>query len=82
MYRLVILPESYIYPQEHRAVRDLLCHRLEFIKHLLKGIEKRVKVQVKVRKEFKVLSTIPGIGDILGLIRFRRIGSRRYRALF
>ena len=33
MYRLGILPEGYIYPKEHRAVRDLLRRRLLFVKH-------------------------------------------------
>ena len=33
MYRLGILPEGYIYPKEHRAVRDLLRRRLLFVRH-------------------------------------------------
>jgi transposase len=33
MFRLGILPEGYIYPKEHRAVRDLLRRRLLFVKH-------------------------------------------------
>jgi len=132
MYRLGILPEGYIYPKEHRAVRDLLRRRLlfvrqrtaqilslqsmisrnlgfkmsnneikklkpvdieslfdcsnlvfmatnswatiEFLKHIIKGIEKRVKTQVKVRKEFEMLRTIPGIGDILGLTIMLEVG--------
>jgi hypothetical protein len=37
-------------------------------------IEKKVKSQVQMRKEFLMLLTIPGIGNILGLIRRRRIG--------
>jgi transposase len=132
MYRLGILPEGYIYPKEHRAVRDLLRRRLlfvrqrtaqilslqsmisrnlgfkmsnneikklkpedieklfdcsnlvfmaanswatiEFLKHLIKGIEKRVKSQVKMRKEFEMLRTIPGIGNILGLTIMLEVG--------
>jgi transposase len=134
MYRLNILPEGYIYPKEHRALRDLLRRRLlfvrhrtahilslqsmitrnlgfkmsnneikklkqadiedlfnctdlvfmaqnslaaiEFLKKIIKGIEKRVKSQVKLRKEFMMLLTIPGIGDILGLDiqRFAKVG--------
>jgi len=132
MYRLGILPEGYIYPKEHRAVRDLLRRRLlfvrqrtaqilslqsmisrnlgfkmsnneikklkpadieslfdcsnlvfmatnswatiEFLKHIIKGIEKRVKTQVKVRKEFEMLRTIPGIGNILGLTIMLEVG--------
>ncbi len=132
MYRLGILPEGYIYPKEHRAVRDLLRRRLlfvrqrtsqilslqsmisrnlgfkmsnneikkmkpedivrlfdcnnlmlmatncwatiEFLKHIIKGIEKRVKSQLKLRKEFEMLLTIPGIGDILGLTIMLEVG--------
>ena len=132
MYRLGILPEGYIYPKEHRAVRDLLRRRLlfvrhstahilslqsmisrnlgfkmsnneikkmkpedieqlfdcsnlvfmatnswatiEFLKHIIKGIEKRVMSQVKLRKEFEMLRTIPGIGNILGLTIMLEVG--------
>ncbi len=132
MYRLGILPEGYIYPKEHRAVRDLLrrrllfvrqrtaqilslqsmisrnlgfkmsnneikklkakdiedlfdCHNLvymatsswatiEFLKHVIKGIEKQVKRQVKLRKEFAMLNTIPGIGTILALTIMLEVG--------
>ena len=132
MYRLDILPEGYIYPKEHRAVRDLLRRRLLFVKHrtshilslqsmisrnlgwkmsnneikklkpedidglfdcpnlvfmannslaaikFLKkislDIEKKVKSQVKMRKEFLMLVTIPGIGNILGLTISLEVG--------
>jgi transposase len=132
MHRLGILPEGYIYPKEHRPVRDLVRRRLlfvrqrtaqilslqsmisrnlgfkmsnneikklksedieqlfdcsnlvfmatsswatiEFLKHIIKGIEKRVKSQVKLRKEFEMLLTIPGIGDILGLTIMLEVG--------
>jgi transposase len=135
MYRLKILPEGYIYPREHRAVRDLLRRRLlfvrqrtahilslqsmvsrhlgfkmsgnqikklkkeditdlftcadlvfmaqnslaaiEFLKKIIKGIEKRVKSQIKVRKEFEMLLSIPGIGDILGLTIMLEVGDIR-----
>ena len=132
MYRLGILPEGYIYPKEHRAVRDLLRRRLlfvrhstshilslqsmisrnlgfkmsnneikklkpadieslfdcsnlvfmannnlaaiEFLKKITKSIEKKVKSQVKMRKEFEMLLTIPGIGNILGLTIMLEVG--------
>jgi transposase len=129
MYRLKILPEGYIYPKEHRAVRDLLRRRLlfvrhrtahilslqsmvtrqlgfkmsgneikklkkediadlvfmaqnalaaiEFLKKIIKGIEKRVKSQIKLRKEFEMLLGIPGIGDILGLTIMLEVGDIR-----
>jgi len=132
MQRLGILPEGYIYPKEHRAVRDLLRRRLlfvrhrtahilslqsmisrnlgfkmsnneikkmksadieslfdcsnlvfmannnlaaiEFLKKIIKDIEKKVKSQVKMRKEFEMLLTIPGIGNILGLTIMLEVG--------
>jgi transposase len=132
MQRLGILPEGYIYPKEHRAVRDLVRRRLLFVKHstsqilslqsminrnlglrmsnneikklkpedidalfdcpnlvfmannslaaikflkqTILEIEKRVKSQVKLRKEFLMLQTIPGIGDILGLTIMLEVG--------
>ncbi len=52
---------------------------INFLKQTIFEIEKRVSCQVKMRKEFLMLKTIPGIGDILGLIRLRRSGGRRYR---
>ena len=51
---------------------------IKFLKKITLDIEKKVKSQVKMRKEFEMLLTIPGVGNILGLIRLRRIGSRRY----
>jgi transposase len=132
MYRLNLLAEGYIYPKEHRAVRDLLRRRLlfvrqrtaqilslqsmisrnlgfkmsnneikklkatniedlfdctnlvymatsswatiEFLKHVIAGIERQVKSQVKLRKEFAMLKTIPGIGNILGLTIMLEVG--------
>ena len=132
MKHLNILPEGYIYPKQHRAVRDLLRRRLFFVRHrtanilslqstitrnlgikmssneikkldmdaacdlfdcsnlvfmaqnnictikhlakIIKGIEKQVKSQVKLRKEFVMLTTIPGIGLILGLTIMLEVG--------
>ena len=132
MRRLNILPEGYIYPKEHRAIRDLLRRRLLFVrqrtsqilslqsmisrnlglkmsnneikkmkpedvedlfecsnlvfmannnlaainffKKIILDIEKRVKSQVKLRKEFMMLLTIPGIGNILGLTIMLEVG--------
>ena len=132
MYRLNILPEGYIYPKEHRAVRDLLRRRLlfvgqrtsqilslqsmisrnlgfkmsnneikklkgedvedlfdcpnlvfmannslatiNFLKGIILDIEKKVKPQVKLRKEFLMLRTIPGIGNILGQTIMLEVG--------
>jgi len=132
---LGILPEGYIYPKEHRAVRDLLRRRLLFVRHstshilslqssisrnlgfrmsnneikklkpediedlfacpnlvfmahnslaaikflkkITLGIEKKVKSQVKMRKEFEMLQTIPGVGNILGLTIMLEVGDIR-----
>jgi len=41
---------------------------------IIKGIEKRVKPQVQLRKEFEMLTTIPGIGLILGLTIMLEVG--------
>ena len=52
-------------------------NNISTIKHLgkiIKGIEKEVKSQVKLRKEFVMLTTIPGIGLILGLTIMLEVG--------
>ena len=135
MHRLGILPEGYIYPKEHRAVRDMLRRRqlfvrhstshilsfqsmvsrnlgfkisnneirklksediddlfdcpnlvfmannslasIKFLKKITLDIEKKVKSQVKMRKEFEKLLTIPGVGDILGLTIMLEVGDIR-----
>nr|MBC8360807.1 IS110 family transposase [Candidatus Desulfatibia profunda] len=132
MLRLNILPEGYIYPREHRPVRDLLRRRLLFVRHrtahilslqsmitrnlgfkmsnneikklketdaenlfdspnlvfmaknslsaidflkkIIRSIEKEVKSQVKLRKEFVLLQTIPGVGNILALTIMLEVG--------
>jgi transposase len=132
MYRLNLLAEGYIYPREHRALRDLLRRRLlyvrqrtaqilslqsmisrnlgfkmsnneikklaaqdiaqlfdcpdlvfmaanswttiEFLKQIIRGIEKRVVSQARLRKEFTKLQTIPGIGKILALTIMLEVG--------
>jgi transposase len=135
MLRLKILPEGYIYPREHRPVRDLLRRRLLFVRHrtahilslqsmitrnlgfkmsnndikklketdaedlfdvpnlafmaknslsaidflkkIIRSIEKEVKSQVKLRKDFAMLLTIPGIGPILALTIMLEVGDIR-----
>ena len=47
---------------------------IEFLKKIILDIEKKVKSQVKVRKEFLILLTIPGIGNILGLTIMLEVG--------
>ena len=52
-------------------------NNISAIKHLgkiIKGIEKQVKSQVQLRKEFVMLTTIPGIGTILGLTIMLEVG--------
>lgn len=47
---------------------------IEFLKTIIKGIEREVKSQVKLRKEFEMLNTIIGIGLILSLTIMLEIG--------
>ena len=52
-------------------------NNISTIKHLgkiIKGIEKEVKSQVQLREEFVMLTTIPGIGLILGLTIMLEVG--------
>ena len=52
-------------------------NNISTIRHLdavIKGIEKEVKSQVQLRKEFVMLTTIPGIGLILGLTIMLEVG--------
>ncbi|RZB31335.1 MAG: hypothetical protein SRB2_04860 [Desulfobacteraceae bacterium Eth-SRB2] len=52
-------------------------NNISAIKHLgkiIKGMEKQVKSQVQLRKEFVMLTTIPGIGTILGLTTMLEVG--------
>jgi transposase len=48
---------------------------IDFLKKIIKGIEKEVKSQLKLRKEFEKLLTIVGIGDILGLTIMLEVGT-------
>ena len=47
---------------------------IEHLGKIIKGIEKEVKSQVQPRKEFVMLTTIPGIGLILGLTIMLEVG--------
>jgi transposase len=47
---------------------------IEFLKKIIKGIEKQVKSQAKLRKEFMLLQTIPGVGNILALTIMLEVG--------
>ena len=52
-------------------------NNISIMKHLakiIKGIEKQVKSQVELRKDFAMLTTIPGIGLILGLTIMLEVG--------
>ena len=57
---------------------------IAFLGKIIKGIEKQVKPRVKLRKEFEMLLTITGVGDILGptimlevgdINRFEKVGN-------
>ena len=47
---------------------------IQFVDRIIKDIEKEVKSQVKLRKEFKLLQTITGIGNILALTIMLEVG--------
>ncbi len=132
MLRLGILPEGYIYPRQHRPIRDLLRRRLLFVRqrtsqvlslqsmitrnlgahiggneikkmkaasaqHLfddpdlaftaennistinflktkIRGIEKRILTKTELSPQFVILTTISGIGNILGLTIMLEVG--------
>jgi len=125
MLKLGILPEGYIYPRQHRPIRDLLRRRLlfvrqrsaqilslqsmvtrnlginirsneikkmkeasvrdlfddpdlaftavtnvstiNFLKTKIRDIEKRILAKTKLSPQFVILTTIPGVGNILAL---------------
>ena len=55
----------------------MVRNSISAIKHLdeiIKGIEKEVMFQVRLRKKFAMLQTIPGIGIILGLTIMLEVG--------
>jgi transposase len=45
-----------------------------FLTKIIKGVEREVRSQVKLRKEFRALLTITGIGDILALTIMLEVG--------
>ncbi len=47
---------------------------IHFLGKLIKDIETEVKSQIKIKKEFEMLLTITGIGDILGLTIMLEVG--------
>ena len=47
---------------------------IEFFNQQIKQIEKTIKKQVKLKKSFEYLKTVPGIGDILALIIMLEVG--------
>ena len=48
---------------------------IRFLKEKIKIIEKEVRSQIKLRKEFRMLLTITGIGDILGSTIMLEVGN-------
>jgi len=47
---------------------------IAFFNQQIKQIEKKIKEQVKLKKSFQYLKTVPGIGDILALIIMLEVG--------
>jgi transposase len=56
------------------AMAENSISTIVFLKDVIKRIEKAVTSQVKMRKEFEMLLTIPGIGIILGLTIMLEVG--------
>jgi transposase len=56
------------------AMTENSISTIVFLKEVIRRIEKTVKAQVKMRKEFEMLLTIPGIGIILGLTIMLEVG--------
>lgn len=54
------------------AWRQLVTIR--FLDEQIKGIEKEVKAQIELKREYKNLLTIPGIGEILGMTIMTEVG--------
>ena len=50
---------------------------ISHLKKIVKSIEKEVMSQIKLRKEFKLLLTVPGIGKILALTIMLEVGDIR-----
>ncbi len=48
---------------------------IQYFNKVIKDIEKEVMLHVKLKKEFQMLLTIPGIGDILGLTIMLEVGN-------
>jgi transposase len=47
---------------------------IQFLTKTIRAIEKALLSQIKLREEFRLLKTIPGIGDILGLTIMLEVG--------
>jgi transposase len=47
---------------------------INFLKQKIQGLEKAIRKQVKLKKEFHYLKTVPGIGDILALTIMLEVG--------
>ncbi len=48
---------------------------IQFFNKIIKEVEKEIMSHVKLKKEFQMLLTIPGIGDILGLTIMLEVGN-------
>ena len=60
-------------PQSALAAKNSIAV-IRFLKERIKSIEKEVQSQIKLRKEFRMLLTITGIGDILGSTIMLEVG--------
>jgi transposase len=60
------------YHHRFTAQRNLLT--IHFLESIISEIETEVKSQIQLKKEFQVLLTTPGIGNILGLTIMLEVG--------
>ena len=63
------------YHQRFTAEKNLLT--IQFLGGIITEIETEVKSQIQLRKDFQMLLTTPGIGNILGLTIMLEEGSLR-----
>jgi transposase len=64
-----LLKEEYLVLSANVSMRNI-----RVLSHHIKEIEKTIKKKIKLRKDFKCLKTVPGIGDILALTIMLEVG--------
>jgi transposase len=67
-----LLPEEHLFLSVNTGVRVV-----RYLNEKIKQIERVVKEKVRLRKEFKGLLTLPGVGDVLGSTIMLEVGDVR-----